>query len=48
MGINARQDVRRYAAEQGITEDTAIEQGLQEKRKEFAMQGRALRQGLTL
>jgi phosphomethylpyrimidine synthase len=29
------EDVRRYAAEKGIDEATAIEQGLQEKAKKF-------------
>ena len=38
-GINARQDVRKYAAEQGLAEDEAFESGMQEKRKEFLEQG---------
>jgi phosphomethylpyrimidine synthase len=33
------EDVRRYAAEQGITDAAAIEQGMQEKAKEFATAG---------
>jgi phosphomethylpyrimidine synthase len=33
------EDVRKYAAEQGITEEAAIEAGLQEKRKEFLKKG---------
>jgi len=33
------EDVRKYAAEQGITETAAIETGLQEKRKEFLKKG---------
>ncbi len=34
-----RQDVRKYAAEQGITEETAIKQGLKQKATEFAKSG---------
>jgi hypothetical protein len=37
--VNARQDVRKYAAEQGIVEAEAIESGMQEKRKEFLEKG---------
>ncbi len=33
------EDVRRYAAEQGIAEDAAIEKGMQEKAAEFATVG---------
>ena len=33
------EDVRKYAAEQGINEEAAIEEGLQEKRKEFLEKG---------
>src|SRR3712207_5638766 len=33
------EDVRKYAAEQGIAEDTAIEKGMQEKSAEFAGAG---------
>nr|MBA3833851.1 phosphomethylpyrimidine synthase ThiC [Chthoniobacterales bacterium] len=33
------EDVRKYAAEQGIAEEAALESGMQEKRKEFAEQG---------
>jgi phosphomethylpyrimidine synthase len=29
------EDVRKYAAEQGITEETAIEEGLKQKATEF-------------
>ena len=32
-------DVRRYAAEQGMTEDAAVKQGLEKKAKEFAKAG---------
>jgi phosphomethylpyrimidine synthase len=33
------EDVRRYAAEQGISEDAALEKGMQEKAAEFATAG---------
>jgi phosphomethylpyrimidine synthase len=33
------EDVRKFAAEQGITEDTAIEEGLKQKAAEFAKSG---------
>lgn len=33
------EDVRKYAAEQGMTESDAIESGMKEKRKEFLEQG---------
>ena len=33
------EDVRKYAAEKGVTEAAAVEQGLQEKAREFAGQG---------
>ena len=33
------EDVRKYAAEHGLTDTEAIETGLQEKRKEFREQG---------
>ena len=42
--VNARQDVRRYAAEQGLAEDLAIERGLEEKAAEFATAGGELYQ----
>jgi phosphomethylpyrimidine synthase len=38
------EDVRRYAAEQGLAEDLAIEHGLQEKASEFATAGGELYQ----
>jgi phosphomethylpyrimidine synthase len=38
------EDVRRYAAEQGLAEDVAINHGLQEKAAEFATAGGALYQ----
>ena len=37
--INARQDVRKYAAEHGLSESEGIESGMQEKRKEFLEKG---------
>jgi phosphomethylpyrimidine synthase len=33
------EDVRRYAAEQGVKEEEAIERGLEEKAVEFAKAG---------
>jgi phosphomethylpyrimidine synthase len=33
------EDVRKYAAEQGIAEEEALDAGMQEKSKEFALQG---------
>ncbi len=36
------EDVRKYAAEQGIAEAEALESGMQEKRKEFVEQGAEL------
>ncbi|HEX4665231.1 MAG TPA: phosphomethylpyrimidine synthase ThiC, partial [Chthoniobacterales bacterium] len=36
------EDVRKYAAEQGLTESEALESGMQEKRKAFAEQGSEL------
>ncbi|HEV2805739.1 MAG TPA: hypothetical protein VGW57_12505 [Chthoniobacterales bacterium] len=37
--IKITEDVRRYAAEQGINDAAAIEHGMQEKAKEFATAG---------
>ena len=42
MAINARQDVRKFAAEQSLAEEAAIEQGLKDKSKEFAEKGSEL------
>ena len=39
MAINARQDVRKYAAEQGISEESAIKKGLEQKATEFTKAG---------
>ena len=36
------EDVRRYAAEQGLSETEALESGMQEKRKEFQESGAEL------
>jgi phosphomethylpyrimidine synthase len=33
------EDVRQYAATQGLTDEAALQQGLQEKSKEFVAQG---------
>jgi phosphomethylpyrimidine synthase len=33
------EDVRRYAAEKGLTDEAALEAGLQEKAKEFKESG---------
>jgi phosphomethylpyrimidine synthase len=33
------EDVRKFAAEQGLTESEALESGMQEKRKEFLESG---------
>jgi len=33
------EDVRKYAAEHGLTNEAAIESGMQEKRKEFVEKG---------
>jgi phosphomethylpyrimidine synthase len=33
------EDVRKYAAEHGITEETAVEQGLKQKAAEFTKAG---------
>lgn len=33
------EDVRKYAAEQGVGEDAAVEHGMQEKAREFAETG---------
>jgi phosphomethylpyrimidine synthase len=33
------EDVRKYAAEQGLAEDEALEKGMSEKSKEFIQEG---------
>ena len=35
----ARQDVRRYAAEQGLSDEVAVKRGLEEKAAEFIEKG---------
>ena len=37
--VKITEDVRKYAAEQGITEDVAIEEGLKQKATEFTKSG---------
>jgi phosphomethylpyrimidine synthase len=39
LAWRTRQDVRKYAAEQGIAEHEALEKGLKEKSAEFAKKG---------
>ena len=40
--IKITEDVRKYAAEQGIGESEALESGMEEKRKEFTAKGAEL------
>src|SRR5437763_160675 len=40
--IKITEDVRKYAAEQGLAESEALEAGMQEKRKEFLEKGSEL------
>ena len=42
------EDVRKYAAEQGIAEEEALKKGMEEKSREFREGQRALREGLTV
>jgi phosphomethylpyrimidine synthase len=37
--MKIREDVRKYAAEQGIAEEQALKSGMREKRKEFVEKG---------
>jgi hypothetical protein len=37
--VKITEDVRKYAAEQGINENEALEEGLKEKAKEFVEKG---------
>ena len=37
--VNITEDVRKYAAEQGIAEEEALKKGMDEKSKEFVEQG---------
>jgi hypothetical protein len=40
--VKITEDVRKFAAEQGIKEEEAIQSGMQEKRKEFVEAGAEL------
>src|SRR5438874_12198842 len=40
--VKITEDVRRYAAEQGLADSEALEAGMQEKRKEFLEKGSEL------
>ena len=37
--MNITEDVRKYAAEQGVAEDEALKRGMEEKSKEFVSKG---------
>jgi hypothetical protein len=37
--VNITEDVRKYAAEQGLAEEAAVAQGMAEKSKEFVEKG---------
>ena len=37
--VNITEDVRKYAAEQAISEEEALKKGMEEKSKEFAEKG---------
>ena len=37
--VKITEDVRKYAAEQGLTDSEAVERGLEEKSREFIAQG---------
>jgi phosphomethylpyrimidine synthase len=39
VGINTTEDVRKYAAEQGIAEEEALKKGMEAKGKEFVAKG---------
>ena len=39
VGIHITEDVRKYAAEQGIAEEEALKKGMEEKVKEFVDKG---------
>ena len=45
--VKITEDVRKYSAEQGITEEAAIEKGLKEKAKEFVKKLGSLRQSMV-
>jgi hypothetical protein len=40
--INITEDVRKYAAEQGIAEEEALKKGMEEKSREFTEKGSEL------
>ena len=40
--VNLTEDVRKYAAEQAISEEEALKKGMEEKSKEFAEKGSEL------
>jgi len=40
--MKTTEDVRKYAAEQGIAEEEALKKGMEEKSKEFAEKGNEL------
>ena len=42
VGIHITDDVRKYAAEQGIAEEEALKKGMEEKSREFTEQGNEL------
>ena len=43
-GMKITEDVRKYAAEQGIAEEEALKKGMEEKSNEFVSQGAELYQ----
>ena len=45
--VKITEDVRKYAAEHGLTDAEAIESGMQEKRKEFLEKGKAFTRRLS-
>ena len=40
--VKITEDVRKYAAEQGIAEEEALKKGMEEKSREFTAKGREL------
>jgi hypothetical protein len=45
--VNITEDVRKYAAEQAISEVEALQRGMEEKSKEFVEAGSGLREGIA-
>ncbi len=45
--MNPTEDVRKYAAEQGIAEEEALKKGMEEKSKEFVESGGELYSEVT-